>query len=71
MSASEIQLSINKKVGTTYIPRKLRSQFGLKPIVFPDHKAAILYSEDTDPNEVIRSLEVLIQHLKLRIEPTH
>jgi hypothetical protein len=68
MSASEITIRISDKVGIAYIPKKLREQFGLQPIILPNYNAAVLYSSDANPEDVIRSLEVLIKHLELRKE---
>ena len=65
MSAAEIELKIQEE-GITYIPKRLRRQYGLRPKILPNDTAAALYRSDANPNEVIRSLEVIIQHLELR-----
>ncbi len=66
MSAAEFELKIHKKEGIAYIPKKLSEQYGLRPIILPNEDSAVMYRRDTDPTDVIRSLEVLIQHLRLR-----
>ena len=67
MSAAEIELKIHKKQGVVYFPKRLRKQFGLNPVILPNDAAAIMYSAETKPEDIIRSLEVLIQHLELRV----
>jgi len=66
MSAAEFRLKIHKKEGIAYIPKKLRDQYGLRPVILPNDTAAAMYRQDANPTEIIRSLKVLIQHLKLR-----
>lgn len=54
--------------GHFYFPKKLRKIFGDKIIVLPNETAAAIYGEDADPRAVILSLELIIQHLKLKSE---
>ena len=68
MSAAEIKLKIHKKQGVVYFPKRLREQFGLRPVILPNDMAAVMYSANTEPQDVIKSLEVLIKHLELRTE---
>jgi hypothetical protein len=68
MSAAEIELKIHKKQGVVYFPKRLRKQFGLTPVILPNDIAAILYSPSADPVDIIKSLQVLIKHLELRVE---
>jgi len=68
LSAAEFELKIHEKEGIAYIPKKLREQYGLRPIILPNDTAAAMYPSDAKLTEVIRSLEVLIQHLKLRVD---
>lgn len=66
ISASEFKLKINKEQGIAYIPKKLRDQFGLRPVILPNDCVAILYSAEANASDIIKSLEVLIKHLELR-----
>jgi len=66
LSAAEFELKIHKKEGVCYIPKKLREQYGLRPIILPNDAAAVMYNPEATSGEVIRSLRVLIEHLQLR-----
>ena len=68
MSAAEFEIKINEKEGIAYIPKKLRDQYGLRPIILPNDVAAAMYHAEAKPAEVVRSLKVLIKHFELRIE---
>jgi hypothetical protein len=52
--------------GHVYLPKLIRKAFGDKMKLFPDEIAGAIYREDAKPDEVIASLEVIIQHLKLQ-----
>lgn len=65
MSAAEFELKIQKE-GLTYVPKKLREQYGLRPKILPNETAGVIYKSDAKPTDIIGSLQVLIQHLKLR-----
>jgi hypothetical protein len=69
LSAAEFELKIDEKEGITYIPKKLRQQYSNRPIILPDDNAGVIYAPGTDTEKVIRSLLVLVEHLKLRIPP--
>jgi bifunctional DNA-binding transcriptional regulator/antitoxin component of YhaV-PrlF toxin-antitoxin module len=67
LSAAEVELKIGKE-GITYVPKRLREQYGLKPHILPNETTAIMYRPDADPVAMVKSLEVLIDHIKLRIK---
>lgn len=52
--------------GHVYLPKLLRKTFGSKMKLLPDNIAGAIYPEDATPSDVIASLEVIIQHLKLQ-----
>lgn len=66
MSAAEFELKIQKE-GITYIPKKLREQYGLRPKILPNETAGVIYKTGAKTTDIIGSLQVLIQHLKLRM----
>jgi len=52
--------------GHFYFPKKLRKMLGDKITVLPNETAAAIYSEDADPEAVILSLQLIVEHLKLK-----
>ena len=52
--------------GHIYLPKVLRKTFGSKMKLLPDEIAGVIYPENATPQDVIASLEVIIQHLKLQ-----
>lgn len=52
--------------GHIYLPKLLRKTFGSKMKLLPDNMAGAIYPEKAKPEDVIASLEVIIQHLKLQ-----
>lgn len=59
--------------GHVYLPKRIWKAFGDKLKFLPNTYAAVIYPENTDPNVVISSLQVIISDLRLRAsqgEPT-
>jgi hypothetical protein len=52
--------------GHVYLPKKVRQAFGTEILLFPDNDAGVIYSEKAETSDVIASLEVIIQHLRLQ-----
>jgi hypothetical protein len=52
--------------GHVYLPKKIRDVFGDRMKFLPNANAAVIYSENADPKDVIKSLQVIISDLKLR-----
>jgi hypothetical protein len=52
--------------GHIYLPKIIRKTFGSKMKFLPDNIAGAIYPENAKPEDVIASLEVIIQHLKLQ-----
>jgi len=64
----EFSLKVNEKQGTAYLPKEIRNAFGLKLKLLPNAEAAAIYREGSDPARVIRSLEHIIENLRLLVE---
>jgi len=59
------------EVGTAHMPKEIREELGIQrgDIAYVvDAKTAVLFSPNSSPKDIIKSLEILIQDLKLRIE---
>jgi len=64
----EFSLKVNEKQGIAYLPKEIRDAFGLRLKLLPDAEAAAIYREGSDPARVIRSLEHIIENLRLLVE---
>lgn len=53
--------------GHVYFPKRIRRVFGDKLKLLPNSDAAVIFSENTEPEAVIASLQVIISDLKLRV----
>jgi len=56
------------KAGLIYLPKEIRDALGLYVELIPDDKATVLYPANEDLSRVKRSVEIILQHLELRIE---
>jgi hypothetical protein len=52
--------------GHVYLPKLVRKTFGSKLKLLPDNIAGAIYPQNANPSDVIASLELIIQHLKLQ-----
>lgn len=52
--------------GHVYFPKKIREFFGDRMKLVPNAKAGVIFPKDANPKDVVASLEVIIQDLKLR-----
>lgn len=64
----EIKIRINPTERQAYIPKLILETFGPRVSILPNTRAAILYTTDTDPKVVERSVQLILQHLKLLIK---
>jgi hypothetical protein len=55
------------KQGHIYIPKRIREIFGNNLKAMPNTNALVIFSENTPPEAVIASLQVIISDLKLRM----
>jgi hypothetical protein len=61
-------LEYNLKIGPqghVYLPKLIRESFGDKMKFVPDALSGVIYPENAKREDVIESLEIIIQHLKL------
>jgi hypothetical protein len=56
--------------GHVYFPKRIRELFGANLKAIPNTKALVIFGENTSPESVIASLQVIISDLKLRIPLT-
>ena len=54
--------------GHYYLPKILRGAWGSKLIITPNLKAGVVYPSKTDPQDVLKSLEVLMLEFQHRVE---
>ena len=64
----EYRIRFNPSTRNTRIPKILAETFGSRWKLIPDTKAAVIFSEETDPESVLKSLSIIQQDLQLRIE---
>jgi hypothetical protein len=65
----EFEINVNRDQRLVYIPKKVVESLGHSLTIVPDCNAAILYPTGEDPETVVKSVEVLLQDLRLRIPP--
>lgn len=53
--------------GHVYLPKKIREILGDRMTFLPNSTAAVIYPENTKPEAVIRSLQMIIRDLKNRL----
>jgi hypothetical protein len=63
----EFEINVNRDQRLVYIPKKVLDSLGHSLTIVPDSNAAILYPTGKDPETVVKSVEVLLQDLRLRI----
>ena len=61
----EFELKIGPQ-GHIYLPKLIRKTFGKNLKLLPNTTSAVIYPENADPIDVIRSLRVIISDLELR-----
>lgn len=62
-------MEFNLKAGSQghiYLPKRIREVFGDRMKLLPNATAAVIYPENVAPEDVIKSLQVIISDLKLR-----
>jgi hypothetical protein len=61
----KIKISNSKRLA--YIPKEVVESLGLKLVMIPGMKAAVLYPEDADMEKVVKSVENILEELKINI----
>lgn len=64
---AEFRIKVNPKQNLAYIPRKLVESLGNTLKIVLSSEAAIIYSDRTPLEDVVASVEIILQDLKLRI----
>jgi hypothetical protein len=64
----EFEIKVHPEQRLAYIPRQIVKALGTKLKMLPNLKAAVLYPEDATPQDVIRSLQIILQDLQMRAE---
>jgi hypothetical protein len=54
--------------GHVYLPKKIRRTFGDNLKFLPNANAAVIYPQGMDPETVIRSLQVIMTDLRMRVQ---
>jgi hypothetical protein len=54
--------------GHIYLSKRLRETLGTHLKLLPNTRAAVIYPFDAEPEDVIKSLRVIISDLELRVE---
>lgn len=64
----EFGITVNRSQHSAYIPKILIKTLGFKLVLLPNSNAAVIYPQGKDLNVVLRSLEIILQDIKLRNE---
>lgn len=64
----EFELKVHPEQHSTYLPRQVIKTFGNKLKMVPNSKAAIIYRDGTTLRDVLRSIEIITEDLRHRIE---
>jgi hypothetical protein len=64
----EFKINVNRSQRLVYIPKKVLETLGHSLTILPDMNAALLYPTDSDPEIVAKSVEVILQDLRIRID---
>ena len=64
----EFRVNVNRTQRLVYIPKKILEALGHSLTIVPDMNAAVLYPTGEDPEIIAKSVEIILQDLKLRAE---
>lgn len=64
----EFKINVNRSQRLVYIPKKVLEVLGHSLTIVPDMNAAVLYPTGQNLEIVAKSVEILLQDLRLRIE---
>jgi len=62
----EFKVHVNKSQRLVYIPKKILETLGHSLTILPDTNAAVLYPTGDNPETIARSVELILQDLKLQ-----
>ncbi len=64
----EFKVNVNRTQRLVYIPKKILETLGHSLTIVPDMNAAVLYPTGEDPEIIAKSVDIILQDLKLRAE---
>lgn len=64
----EFELKVHPKQKVTWLPRQIVKAWGFELKLLPNNNAGILYPTGIEYDAVIKSVEILLQDLRLRAE---
>ena len=64
----EFDIKIHPKQRLAYIPKEIIQTLGFQLKIIPNLKAAVVYPANENPERILKSLEVILADLKLRLE---
>ena len=64
----EFKIKVNKQQRLTYIPKAIIDAMGLEFKLVGNRAAIVMYPENTDLKDVIKSLKILIQDFEHAVE---
>ena len=62
----EFEIKVHPEQRLAYFPRIIVKEFGTKLKLLPNKNAAVLYNENASPDEVLASLRIIMEDIKLR-----
>jgi len=66
----EFVIRVNQR-RTAYIPKEIIENLGYDWFLVPDTRAAVIYTRQCDLETVIKSVEVVLEGLRLRLKDQH
>ena len=66
----EFVVRVNER-RTAYIPKEIVENLGFDWFLVPDTRAAVVYARQCDLETVIKSVEVVLEGLRLRLKDQH
>lgn len=64
----EFQFHINEKQGTAYFKKELRQALGTELRGIPNAAALLLYPQNTDPRDILRSINIIRADIEHKID---
>lgn len=64
----ELELKVHPEQKVTWLPRQIVKAWGFQLKLLPNNSAGILYPKEAEYEDVIKSVEILLQDLRLRAE---
>ena len=62
----EFEIKVHPEQRLAYFPKIIVKELGTKLKLLPNKNVAVLYNENASPDEVLASLRIIMEELKLR-----